>query len=220
VQRATRSRARARTAMHSLSAYLLCHITLYAGTVSAQWQPENLPVSIPTRPYELLPYVPVANEAATVTMGNARFTVLTPRMVRMEYGSQGRWEDRPTLAFLNRNLPVVPFSANVSAGSVTIETDALLLTYSGGGAFSGSNLKVVGKGGAFRSWAPGMANDGNLLGTIKSLDNIGPTSLNCTENANIRVRAPLATLQARVLVAWRTAVPGRYTQSRYTARGG
>ena len=35
-----------------------------------------------------------------------------------------------------------------------------------------------------------QTNGGNLLGTIKSLDNIGPTSLNCTENANIRVRAP------------------------------
>ncbi len=162
--------------------------TLIGTGVSAQWQPENLPVSMPTEPYELLPYAPVANEAAIVTLGNARFTVLSPRMIRMEYGSQGRWEDRPTLGFLNRKLPVVPFSSNVSATSLTIETNDVLLTYTGGGPFSDTNLKVVGKGGAFRAWTPGMTNSGNLLGTIKSLDNIGPTSLNCTENANIRVR--------------------------------
>ena len=57
-----------------------------------------------------------------------------------------------------------------------------------GGKFTSKSLHVVGKGGAFKSWSPSMSNDGNLLGTIKSLDEIGPTSLNCTENAHIKVR--------------------------------
>ena len=40
---------------------------------------------------------------------------------------------------------------------------------------------------AFDSWVPGMANTGNLLGTIKSLDMLGVITLNCTENANVTI---------------------------------
>lgn len=39
----------------------------------------------------------------------------------------------------------------------------------------------------FKGWNFGMRNDGNLLGTIKSLDMLGVQTLNCTENAGQRV---------------------------------
>jgi hypothetical protein len=38
-----------------------------------------------------------------------------------------------------------------------------------------------------QGWYFGQPNDGNLLGTIKSLDELGVTPLNCTLNANIRI---------------------------------
>ena len=67
---------------------------------------------------ELLPYNPVADAKAIVFSkdGRARFTVLTDRIVRMEWGTYGRdrdgeikaahFEDRGSLAFVNRNLDV------------------------------------------------------------------------------------------------------------------
>ena len=74
--------------------------------------------------YELLPYDPVAAPKAMVNSGpNARFTVLTPRVIRMEYATAAdsdddgdapgpvegaQFEDRASLVFINRRLPTVP----------------------------------------------------------------------------------------------------------------
>ena len=49
---------------------------------------------------------PVADPAAVVVSGNARFTVLTSKMIRIEYSSTGQFEDRATFAIVNRRLPV------------------------------------------------------------------------------------------------------------------
>jgi hypothetical protein len=115
--------------------------------------------------------------------------VLTDRFIRMEYSESGKFEDKPTLGFLNRKTAPVKFTQAAKGNSVTITTPALTLVYHGG-KFTAKSLVVTGKGsGAFKHWAPEMSNDGNLLGTIKSLDELGPTSLNCTENANIKVHA-------------------------------
>jgi hypothetical protein len=42
--------------------------------------------------YELLDYNPVANPKAIVVSGNARFTVLTSRLIRMEYSNRAVFE--------------------------------------------------------------------------------------------------------------------------------
>ena len=47
---------------------------------------------------------PQANPEAIVTSGKARFTVLTPRMIRIQYSSSSKFEDRATFAVINRNL--------------------------------------------------------------------------------------------------------------------
>lgn len=49
---------------------------------------------------------PIADPAAVVEYGNARFTVLSDRLIRMEWSSDGAFEDRASLAIVNRNLPV------------------------------------------------------------------------------------------------------------------
>ena len=54
--------------------------------------------------------------AVVVVSGNARFTVLTPQLIRMEYSDNGQFLDSATLAFLNRNLTVPQFSQVVSNG--------------------------------------------------------------------------------------------------------
>ena len=109
---------------------------------------------------------PVAAEKSMVTHGNARFTVLTDRLVRMEWAEDGKFEDRASLAFVNRNLPVPRFSATVKGGVLTITTDKIRLVYKGG-RFDKSNLSVRF---AMGTWTPGMKADGNLKGTTRTLD--------------------------------------------------
>ena len=47
---------------------------------------------------------PKADEAAVVIAGNARFTVLTPQLIRMEWSADGCFEDNATLTFVNACL--------------------------------------------------------------------------------------------------------------------
>ena len=55
-------------------------------------------------------YNPVADPQAMVREGNARFTILTPEMIRIQYSNKGQFEDRATFAVVNRRLPVPSFS--------------------------------------------------------------------------------------------------------------
>ena len=51
--------------------------------------------------------VPCASGKAMVLAGeHARFTVLTPQLIRMEGSEDGIFEDRASLTFINRQLPV------------------------------------------------------------------------------------------------------------------
>ena len=109
---------------------------------------------------------PVAAPEAIVVCGNARFTVLTDRLIRMEWAQDGTFEDRASLAVVNRALPVPAFTSVRSGEGVTIKTSKITLTYKGG-RFSPENLSVLfGMG----TWRPGMAPDGNLKGTTRTLD--------------------------------------------------
>ena len=113
---------------------------------------------------------PVADPAAVVTEGNARFTVLTDRLIRMEWAEDGRFEDRASLAIVNRRLPVPQFKVTRSGGSLVITTPRVKLTYSGG-RFDAANLQVsftLGKKPV--TWHPGLEDTGNLKGTTRTLD--------------------------------------------------
>ncbi|EGD79621.1 hypothetical protein PTSG_13053 [Salpingoeca rosetta] len=175
-------------------AALLCIVGRAAITTAAFQDEERMFDGPPS--YELFNYNPVANASATVIAGDARFTVLTDRLVRMEYAgnaadprSATQYEDRPTLAFLNRNLPVPAFTHSISNGVLTIATKALNITYVVGKPFNSNTLFVTSTNASssFKSWRYGDRNDGNLLGTIKSLDELGAETLNCTQNADKRV---------------------------------
>lgn len=117
-------------------------------------------------------YSPAADSKAIVTVGNARFTVLTPRLIRLEWAADGKFEDHASLVFLNRKLPVPSFGGDRdNLGAVTITTDALKLDYKGGGKFTEQNLSVSFKlNGKEVTWHPGMPDTGNLQGTTRTLD--------------------------------------------------
>ena len=114
---------------------------------------------------------PKADPQAVVTTGNARFTVLTPQLIRMEWSQDGRFEDRATLTFINRELPVPEFRVRDSRSKLTIETSALTLTYLKQGRFTEQNLKVTFRlNGRDVTWTPGMEDPQNLMGTTRTLD--------------------------------------------------
>lgn len=57
---------------------------------------------------------PRASAKAVVVAGNARFTVLTPQLIRMEWSEDGVFEDRASLTFINRKLDVPQFTVKKS----------------------------------------------------------------------------------------------------------
>ena len=117
---------------------------------------------------------PKASDKAVVVAGNARFTVLTPQLIRMEWSEDGVFEDRASLTFINRNLTVPEFKAKKSGKKLTIKTDDVVLTYIvDEKPFDATNLKVEFKtAGEKRVWTPGMEDDANLMGTTRTLDNV------------------------------------------------
>ena len=139
---------------------------------------------------EVINYNPVANVSAVVFSSDsmARFTVLAPRVIRMEYAKNAsQFEDHSTLAIMNRNTPVPFFTSSETGGVLQISTDEVTVSYKVGSPFSASTLTVTSKNAssAFTSWSYGDAFPGNLLGTIRGLDGQGNTPLNCTTNVNI-----------------------------------
>ena len=130
------------------------------------------------RAVEASVFHPVASEEAQVVFGNARFTVLTSRLIRMEWAADGKFEDRATLGVIDRDLEVPEFKVRKSSSKVTIRTEDLILTYEGPGRFSESNLSITftmadpaaRKGVRTVTWHPGMDDSANLLGTARTLD--------------------------------------------------
>ena len=79
---------------------------------------------------------PQAHPEAIITSGRARFTVLTPQMIRIQYSTRSQFEDRATFAVINRELPVPQFTTREEGGYLYIETEALTLRYRKGSAIN------------------------------------------------------------------------------------
>jgi len=120
-------------------------------------------------------YDPVADPRAVVLAGSARFTVLTPQLIRLEWANDGKFEDHASFAFVNRRLPVPQFTRQIGSGNrVVLKTSALTLVYDPGdtdGKFTPDDLAVsFSLSGKEVIWKPGMQDTGNLLGTTRTLD--------------------------------------------------
>jgi alpha-glucosidase (family GH31 glycosyl hydrolase) len=122
-------------------------------------------------------YDPIADRRSVVIVGSARFTILTPQLIRMEWASDGKFEDHASLVFLNRRLSVPEFTHETGAdGKTVIRTAALTLIYAPGksdGKFSAENLSIsFHLGDKSIVWKPGTPDTGNLLGTTRTLDRV------------------------------------------------
>jgi len=115
---------------------------------------------------------PVANPRSVAVSGHARFTVLTPRLIRLEWSETGEFEDRGTYAFPTRDAPAPLFTTQVDEGVLTIDTGALALRYHGDGArFTADNLSIAFVlNGEPQTWVSGTPNPSNLRGTRRTLD--------------------------------------------------
>ena len=124
---------------------------------------------------------PVADPKAVVTVGNARFTVLTPELIRMEWAADGKFEDHASFVFLNRRLPVPKFEHRVQQMGRTkvlyVKTDSLTLTYTpvdrpdADNRFTPTNLGIeLTVDGRTIVWHPGDTDPENLQGTTRTLD--------------------------------------------------
>lgn len=117
----------------------------------------------------MLELTPVASPDAVVYAGQARFTVLTSRLFRLEYHPEGRFEDRASQAFWFRQQPVPDFTVR-QTGGVEVETADLLLRYDDtSGGFTPETLSITLKASG-SVWHYGDTDTQNLRGTTRTLD--------------------------------------------------
>ena len=120
-------------------------------------------------------YNPVADPRGVVVVGHARFTVLTPQLIRMEWAADGKFEDHASLVFLNRRLAVPQFTVDRNGSTLLLSTAALKLRYAPSkdtdGSFTADDLSVMlTLNGRQVTWHPGLPDVGNLQGTTRTLD--------------------------------------------------
>lgn len=90
----------------------------------------------------------IANKNSVIQGDNYRFTVLTERLIRLEYNDQGKFVDNPTELVLHRDLKTPEFKVQQDSNFLIIETKYFKLTYLKGHSFLGgkaapaANLKV------------------------------------------------------------------------------
>ncbi|HEY3558688.1 MAG TPA: ricin-type beta-trefoil lectin domain protein [Kribbella sp.] len=80
-----------------------------------------------------------------ITDGNARFEVLSPTLVRLEYAGDHAFQDATTFTAVNRDFPTPSYTTTVTPdGYREIRTASLTLRYrQGSGPFTRSNLSIT-----------------------------------------------------------------------------
>ena len=113
----------------------------------------------------------IANRRNIVRGDKYRFTVLSPRLIRIEYNKNNKFEDRATALVVKRDFGYTPYTINQTDISLTITTEYFTLTYIKSAPINGKNIKVV-INGTDKEWYPEIKEVRNL-GTINySLDDL------------------------------------------------
>lgn len=120
-----------------------------------------------------------ANPKAMISGNKYRITVLTERVVRLEYSPTGDFVDRPTQLIINRNLKLPSFNVNQDKNVVSIDTRFFSLSYVKEQPFTGSsidpmrNLKITlnsRERDRQKNWYYGHPEARNLRGNMVSID--------------------------------------------------
>lgn len=101
-----------------------------------------------------------------------RFSILTSRLVRMEYSSDGFFEDRPTQTVINRNFTTPYFTVYETEKLLEIGTDWLSISYDKKDfSIGGLSVKVRSEsGGIYSTWRFSEPVTEGLWGTTRTLD--------------------------------------------------
>ena len=133
---------------------------------------------------------PTPDPRSVVQAGNARFTVITDGLIRLEYDPMRVFVNSSTMTIVNRKSAVPVFSVSKTGLTTTITTAQLVLSFiDDGNIFNANNLNISLKSDSFWTnssvWNPSMnsLNDpGNLFGTFHNLDTLsGMQNLNCSQ---------------------------------------
>ena len=100
-----------------------------------------------------------------------RFSILTPRLIRIEYNKDGFFEDRPTSLVVNRKFPECRFNIDYQELSITISTEYFTLKYIKESPISSKSIKVI-VNGTEKEWTPGHQDYRNYGSIGYSLDNL------------------------------------------------
>ncbi len=119
---------------------------------------------------------PKAKIDAMVTGDNFRFTILTSRLLRIEYNEKGIFEDRATQTVINRDFVMPEFTVKDEGEILVITTEHIELTYKKTG-FTPNSLKVryLGKNSSVKAGRSAywfFGENHALDGTARTLDNV------------------------------------------------
>lgn len=100
-----------------------------------------------------------------------RFSVLTPRMIRIEYNENGKFEDRASQVVFYRDFPKCDYTVEKNNGKLILKTDYLCLSYIENSVFSSDSLQITFEKYSGSGWKYGEKPQ-NLKGTTSTLDNV------------------------------------------------
>jgi hypothetical protein len=130
----------------------------------------------------------LAEAPAPVTRGHARFSVLSPTLVRLEYSPATKFVDELSISVIDRDhWPAAAGTSEEADGWLSLRTDKLTVHYKlDSGPFDGQNLRITWTDATGeRSWKPGDKDDknlggvpGDMAGRVTPVTDPGPLSRN------------------------------------------
>ncbi len=117
----------------------------------------------------------ISDKDSYIVGNKYRFTVLSPRLIRMEYNKNGVFEDRATSLVCNRRFPKINYSITESNTLIEINTGVFTVTYVKDSdiksSVMNSNIKAV-LNGTKIEWQANSSEAKNLRGINYSIDSI------------------------------------------------
>ena len=117
----------------------------------------------------------ISNKDSYIIGKKYRVTVLSSRLIRLEYSESGIFEDRPTSLVINRKFPKVEYAITESDTLIQIATNIFTVTYVKDSPFKsgvlGGNLKAS-INGTDKEWQINNPEVKNLRAINYSIDSV------------------------------------------------
>lgn len=116
--------------------------------------------------------IQIIEDGNKIIIGNARFSMITPNLARIEYSENRKFEDRPTIRAIGFFKTIKIKKVSRKSGWVVMEGENIRIEYlPANSPFSADNLKISWKAENMTGeWKPGDKDLNNLGGAFTSLD--------------------------------------------------